>query len=525
MELSTIVVGVMGGLGMFLLGMSLMTEGLKAMAGDAIRTSLRRVTRSPFSGAVIGFVGTAVLQSSSAAVIATIGFVGAGLLSFYQALSIILGSSLGTTLTGWLVAVVGLKFQFGTLATVLIFIGAFMRLFGGRRFQGMGYAVAGFGLVFVGIAGLQAGLSGLQDYVDFSRLGADNLWGKFQLVLLGVLFTLITQSSTAGVVAALTALFTGTIVFEQAAALVVGMNIGTSSSAAAATVGGNIHVRRTGFSHVLYNTFVSSVALFLITPYVWLWEFVSPGSLVQHGEFALVGFHTGFNFLGIVMVLPFVKNFAHLVERLFPDKPYGYQQVLDQGLLKFPELALTAVQKVLISQADMVAQQLAYILGDVPRATSLADNERELNDIQEYIDSIHLDSTSEAEWERLLAAIKMVDHLQRLLDRCSNKSVHVALRNGDGLREPAQRVRELVQLLQHKEALDEQQVSTLVAEVTQLEQTIRESTMQRIAQGHLDLKQGVSFMDIARWLQHVAVHIENIDLARRRLNYQAPAEQ
>src|SRR5690625_2384366 len=92
MELSTIVVGVMGGLGMFLLGMSLMTEGLKAMAGDAIRTSLRRVTRSPFSGAVIGFVGTAVLQSSSAAVIATIGFVGAGLLSFYQALSIILGS-------------------------------------------------------------------------------------------------------------------------------------------------------------------------------------------------------------------------------------------------------------------------------------------------------------------------------------------------------------------------------------------------------------------------------------------------
>src|SRR5690625_5482633 len=89
----------------------------------------------------------------------------------------------------------------------------------------------------------------------------------------------------------------------------------------------------------------------------------------------------------------------------------------------------------------MVAQQLAYILGDVPRATSLADNERELNDIQEYIDSIHLDSTSEAEWERLLAAIKMVDHLQRLLDRCSNKSVHVALRNGDGLREPAQRVR------------------------------------------------------------------------------------
>src|SRR5690625_1169950 len=153
------------------------------------------------------------------------------------------------------------------------------------------------------------------------------------------------------------------------------MNIGTSSSAAAATVGGNIHVRRTGFSHVLYNTFVSSVALFLITPYVWLWEFVSPGRLVQHGEFALVGFHTGFNFLGIVVVLPFLKNFAHLVERLLPDKPHVYQQLRDQRPLKVPELALTAVQKVLISQADLGAQQQAYIRSDVPTATSLADNE------------------------------------------------------------------------------------------------------------------------------------------------------
>jgi phosphate:Na+ symporter len=522
MELTTIIVGLIGGLGMFLLGMTLMTEGLKATAGDAIRTSLMQVTRSPLSGALTGVLGTAVLQSSTATIIATVGFVGAGLLSFYQALSIILGSALGTTFTGWLVAVVGFKFQFGTLATVLIFIGAFMRLFGGRRFKGVGYALAGFGLIFVGIAGLQAGLSGLQGYVDFTRLSADTLWGKLQLVLIGVIFTILTQSSSAGVVAALTAVFTGAIAFEQAAALVVGMNIGTSFTAAAATIGGNIHVRRTGFSHVLYNTFVSSVALFLIAPYIWLWEVLSPGRLYQHAEFALVGFHTAFNLLGIVLVLPFVKEFARLVERLFPERPYGYQQVLDRGLLKFPELALTAVQKVLLGQADTVAQQLAYILGDVPRATSLTDNEQELNDIQEYIDSIHLDSTSDTQWERLLAAIQIVDHLQRLLDRCGNKSVQVALHNGDDLGEPTQLVRELVNVLQRETVMEAEQVRGIVAEVTALEEVIRERTMQHIAQGHLDLKVGVSLMEVARWLQHVAMHIERIVSAHRQLNYQSP---
>lgn len=524
MNLTAVIVGVAGGLGMFLLGMTLMTEGLKAMAGDAIRTSLMRVTRSPLSGVITGVLGTAVLQSSSATIIATVGFVGAGLLSFYQALSIILGSALGTTFTGWLVAVIGLKFQLGTLASVLVLVGAFVRLFGGRRFQGLGYALAGFGLIFIGIAALQEGLSGLQDYVDFTRLPADSLWGKFQLVLLGILFTIITQSSSAGVVAALTALFTGAIVFEQAAALVVGMNIGTSFTAAAATIGGNIHVRRTGFSHVVYNTFVSGVALFLISPYIWLWQWLAAEQLYAHAELALVGFHTAFNLLGILLVLPFVREFARLIERLFPEKAYGYQQILDRGLLKYPELALTAVQKVLLAQAQQLAQQLAYILGEVPRATSLADTGQQLLAVQEYIDAIHLDATSGTQWERLLAAIQIVDHLQRLQDRCGNTSVQMSLHSQFAMRRPRELAAELVLLLLQKNNLTQEQVRAHVAELTELEASIRRDTMEKIAQRQLELKQGVSLMEVARWLQHVASHIERIDSASRQLNYQQPQQ-
>lgn len=519
MTISQVVFGVVGGLGLFLLGMTLMTEGLKAMAGDRIRESLRRVTRSPLSGVVTGLASTALLQSSSATIIATVGFVGAGLLSFYQALSIILGSALGTTFTGWLVALLGFKFKLGSLAAVFVLTGAFMRLFGGPAVRGLGYGLAGFGLIFIGIDALQEGLGGLKDYVDFSRWAADSLWGKFKLVLVGVGFTIITQSSSAGVVAALTAMVTGAIVFEQAAALVVGMNIGTSFTAAAATIGGNIHVRRTGFSHVVYNSLVSSIALFLIAPYIWLWQKLAPAQFEAQREFALVGFHTAFNLLGVLLVLPLVRRFAHMIERLFPDKPYGYRQILDPGLLKYPELALTAVQKVLRSQIDRVGHQLGYILGEMPRPGSLEDTEAELQEIQAYLDSIHLESTSGTQWERLLAAIQVVDHLQRLLDRCGNKSVQLSLSHDQGLDEAAGALRDLAALLTHKKSMGSEEVKSLLKRQKELERNLRQHIMAQIGEGQLELREGVTLMDTARWFKRVASHIEHIDKGMRRLNY------
>ncbi len=518
--LTGVLIEVAGGLGLFLLGMALMTEGLKAMAGDHIRSYLMRFTRSPFTGVLTGVAGTAVLQSSTATIIATVGFVGAGLLSFSQALGIILGSALGTTFTGWLVAVVGFKLQFGTLALLLVFTGALMRLFGGRKRAGPAFALAGFGLIFVGIAALQEGMSGLQGFVDFSRYPADSLWGKLLLVLAGVIFTIMTQSSSAGVVAALTAVHTGAIDFQQAAALVVGMNIGTSFTAAVATIGGSVHVRRTGFSHVIYNTFTSSVALFLIVPYILLWERLSPGYLYGHAELALVGFHTSFNLLGVILVLPFAGQFARFIERLFPERPMGYEKVLDKSLLKHPELALTAVQKLLLEQIRQVAEQLAYLLGETSRATSLLELERELLAIQEYLDSVHVENTAGNQWTRLLACIEIVDHLQRLHDRCENKSVQMSLRDYDHLQAMREPLLALINTWLAGERMEPEQLQSVVDELTRREGRVRGGVTEQIARGKVDLRQGVALMEAARWLQHVASHIERIELAARELNYE-----
>lgn len=523
MELARVVVEVLGGLGLFLLGMTLMTEGLKAMAGDAIRGVLMRFTRSPMSGVVTGVVGTAVLQSSSATIVATVGFVGAGLLSFSQALGIVFGSALGTTVTGWLVAVIGFKLKLTLVASVMVFIGAMMRLFAARKLGGLGYALAGFGLIFIGIDGLQSGLDGMRDFIDFSRFPADSLGGKLALVIVGVLFTVVTQSSSAGVVAALTALHTEAIVFEQAAALVVGMNIGTSFTAAAATIGGNVAVRRTGFSHVVYNTGVSSVALFLIAPYILLWQWLAPSVFMAQQEFALVGFHTAFNLLGVALVLPFARPFAALIERLFPERIYGYRQVLDKGLLKYPELALTAVHKVLTQQSARVAEHLAYILGETGRAAPLTDMARELGDIQEYLDAIHLESTSGSQWERLLAAIQVVEHLHRLQERCDNKSVAVALRNLQDWEQARSLLTQLVHMLSGQREMDPEVARACVQQLGDIERSVRQEAMHAIAEGRIELKQGVARMEVARWLQRAAVHVERIGLHSRELNYRQSA--
>ena len=152
----------LGGLGVFLLGVVIMTAGLKGVAGDALRSALTRFTKSPLSGACTGAVSTAILQSSSATTVAAVGFVGAGLLSFPQALGIIFGANVGTTITGWLVALLGFKFQLGSVVLPLILAGVLLHLFGRGRLQQGGLALAGFGLIFVGIATMQAGMSSMQ---------------------------------------------------------------------------------------------------------------------------------------------------------------------------------------------------------------------------------------------------------------------------------------------------------------------------------------------------------------------------
>ena len=508
----------LGGLGLFLLGMIVMTDGLRLLAGNVIRKVLMRFTRSPVSGAMTGAISTAILQSSSATTVTAVGFVSVGLLSFSEALGIILGANIGTTITGWMVALLGFKLKLSTLVLPIILVGALLRLFAKGRVAHTGHALAGFGLIFVGITFMQEGMADLQGAAFFAHFPVDTFIGRIKLVLIGMLFTAITQSSSAGVAAALTALFTGLISFEQAAAMVIGMNIGTTVTAALATIGGSVDARRTGYSHVIFNLLTSIFAFVLLTPYIVLWEKVAPGSLLANAEIALVAFHTAFNSLSVVIVLPFTFRFARLMKRLVREKAPLFTQRLNPALLEHPTLALNAAHTSINEQMLALFQYVLAMLGDFKngKRTDLHQLDIELDKTRVYIDKLNLKSGESADWERMLAMIHTMDHLKRLHDRCFQQE-HRAFttREVAALKEVSQLL--IGGLLQMMQQVNNNKWKAAVKLTQQTSDDIHErvkpyriQVMEQVAEGSIDVTEGTERLEAIRWLRRVSNHIASI---------------
>ena len=392
------VLAVLGGLGLFLLGMAIMTEGLKHLAGAALRRALERFTTNPVTGAITGAIGTAILQSSSATTVMAVGFAGAGLLTFSQTLGIIFGANLGTTITGWLVAFLGFKLSLSQIVMPLVFIGAMMRLLGGRMARSIGYTLAGFGLVFVGISVLQTAMQGMGDVLTPDSFPPNTLVGRFELLLIGVAITLVTQSSSAGVATAITAVHVGAITLPQAAAMVIGMDVGTTFTAALASVGGGVNARRTGFAHVIYNV-ITGVGAFIILPFfVGGWELYAPQAVRSDPEIALVAFHTFFNGLGVALALPLTRQFANLVIKLVPAQESSLTRQLDRTLLRDSAVAVDAVAATLNETAkhvfDLMGRVLKSSIDEDERTMLLDQTEEAIEETRVYLAQIRIANES-----------------------------------------------------------------------------------------------------------------------------------
>jgi len=513
-----IIFPVLGGLGVFLLGMITMTDALKSLAGDAMRTLIMRFTRNPSSGAVTGALTTAVLQSSSATTVAAVGFVGAGLLSFTESLGIIFGANIGTTLKGWLIVLVGFKLNLGELMMPVILVGAMLKLFANKKLASIGMALAGFGLIFVGISIMQGSMISLQSFVTPDSFPDDTWIGRIQLLFIGILFTLVTQSSSAGVVMVLTALFAGAINFEQAAVMVIGMDVGTTSTAALATIGGNVSSRRTGLSHVIYNMMTGLGAMLLLTPYISLWESVSPGSLYENAEVGLVAFHTTFNALGVFIVLPFAAYFARFIERVIPEKESVFTAGLDRSLLNDNGMAITALAESVKAEIIALFGHLHVLLGNKEKGklVDLEEMQRVLDKTHDFADHIHIVDEKEKHRLNILDLIHVLDHMQRLherieedVDRAKSMLKFNAL---DPLRHELER---LMSEIVESESLriNEESVRRLqvfLHEVTHRASELRDLTMSEIAEGKITVSMGNKQLEAIRWLRRVTIHVQKI---------------
>lgn len=513
-----VVVQVLGGIGLFLLGMIIMTEGLRALAGTAMRSLLMRFTKSPVTGAMTGAASTAILQSSSLTTVAAVGFVGAGLITFPESLGIIFGANIGTTFKGWVIALLGFKFSIGNIFLPLVFLGAILKLFAKGRLSTIGYSIAGFGLIFVGITYMQSSMSEMQSFISFENFPADTITSRLFLVLIGVVFTAITQSSSAGVVAALTALYAGLINFNQAAALVIGMDIGTTMTAALATVGGSVGVKRTGFSHVIYNLLTATGALILLTPYTQVWEYFAPGQIVKNAEIALVGFHTFFNTLGVIVVLPFTKHFARFMERIIPDKPSSYIDSLDKSLLADSELALGAVHIAIKTESLALFRHVSAILGDseTGKKADLEELQSALTATYTFLDEVKIDSDNDSKWERVVNAIHTMDHLQRLHERCEEDEDRAVTARDTPELQPecillTGAIKEIISYIEKDDWYNAHEVAQNAGSLIHKKvRPFRASVMRRVAVGEINPDKGTSNLEAIRWLRRVSRHITRI---------------
>lgn len=506
----------LGGIGLFLLGMMMLTDGLRHLAGGTMRRALAAYTRTPISGAVTGAATTAVIQSSSATTVAAIGFVGAGLLSFPQALGVIFGANIGTTFTGWLVALLGFKLNIGLVATPMLLAGVLAKMFGNPRFSQIGGAIAGFCLLFIGIGLMQQGLAAFEGVVTPDSFPSDTPGGRFLLLLIGVAITLVTQSSSAGIATAMVALGAGTISFPQAAAMVIGMDVGTTFTAALAVVGGSTAMRQTGFAHVIYNLLTAVLAFALLVPYTGAVEAWAVGGAAGNAQIALVGFHTLFNTIGVILVLPFTDLFARFIIGLVPQQGPQLERDLDTGLLKDPVVAAAAATKATKNIANETFKLVAALLD--PRRGQHIDKirvqeiERAIDAALNYWDQIKFTGEQQLLETQRTSALHALDHLSRLHHRCAQPD-RIAVLFTD------HRLSRLAGLLSDALAADfaddgivgdAEALDRLRQLLRNQRSVVRDQTIRDAAQEGTEWRELMLRLDGARWLYRVSYHIWRI---------------
>lgn len=337
-----------GGIGMFLLGMHMLTEGLKLAAGRALESLLESGTSTRVRGLAAGALITALVQSSTAVTVASIGFVNTGLLSLRNAMWVIFGSNVGSTLNAWLVAALGFGLKIDAFALPLIGLGAIM-LFAFRtvRSRAMGQALAGFGVLFLGIDVLKESFSSFGTHLELTSYLRPDYVGYLVLVGVGTALTVMMQTSSAVIAIVIAAAQGGLIPVDAACAIVIGTNVGTPSTAILAAIGATANARRLAAVHVLFNLVTGAVALLMLPLLIavldamrsWFEQPATPAVMIAM-------FHTTFNVLGVLLMIPIAGSMLRTLRKRFRtrEEEIARPRHLDRNSLAVPDLAVRALR-------------------------------------------------------------------------------------------------------------------------------------------------------------------------------------
>ena len=397
-----------GALGFFIYGMKVMSDGIQKVAGSKMRDILSAMTSNRFLGLITGFLVTALLQSSSATTVMIVSFVNAGLLSLVESIGVIMGANIGTTITAWLISILGFKVKISALALPIIAVG-FPMLFSSRsKWNSWAQVLIGFALLFMGLDELKHAvpdlksnpeiLSFLQNYAHLGYLST------FIFIIVGTIITLVVQSSSAAMALTLVMCFEGWIPFELAASMVLGENIGTTITANLAALVGNVHAKRAAGAHFVFNIF-GVIWMFIAFPFFlkgiswYMGEHMnmfptatSENFNPEHIPIALSIFHTSFNLLNVAVLIWFVPLIAKTVIRVIPSKGDDEDfslEFIGRGLVKTPEVSLAEVENEIIKFAKLNLKGVQKISALIEE-TEHKEQQKLIKKIKEYEDHTDL---------------------------------------------------------------------------------------------------------------------------------------
>ena len=429
-------ISVLGGVGLFLLGMSVMTAGLKALAGPGLRTTLSKAAATPLSGAFWGAFVTLIIQSSSATTMTTIGLVSAGLLTFSQGLGLVFGANVGTTGTSWLIALIGVRVSLTAAALPMIFVGALIKLLGRGRLAAAGASLAGFALVLFGLTTLQQGMGGLAEQLHPADLPTvfgpgvswwSSLFAMLALILAGLVMTAVMQSSTASIAVTLSAYYAGAVGLDQACALIIGQNIGTATSSAMAAIGASSTAKRLALAYILFKLIAAVIALVLFPVTIPL---LVRASNTIDGVTLLALYHTAYNVVGVAVLLPLIDRFTRFVERILPERASPLTRCLDPAALVTPLAAEEAVRRTVARSLGAMCGSIGAALMGTKHGTSdpagrdavsVTEASNALRKAQEFMAEASGPPESEDEQERLTSTLHALDNASRLAEVAGEK--------------------------------------------------------------------------------------------------------
>lgn len=438
----------LGSLGVFLYGMKLMSEALQKVAGQKMRNILASITSNRVLGVLTGFLVTAVIQSSSATTVMVVSFVNAGLLSLTQSIGVIMGANIGTTVTAWLISILGFKVEMSAIAIPLIGL-AFPLFFSKKtKRKSIGEFIIGFALLFIGLGYLKAAVPEIDPNSDFIS-NLVNFTGSGYLSLLffllvGTALTIIIQSSSATMALTLVLAANGVITFEIAAAMVLGENIGTTITANLAAIVANVSAKRAARAHFIFNTVGVIWILIAFYPVLnlisWIMSFKGHPSPLENAiaiPIALSIFHSFFNITNVLIMIWFVPLIEKIVIKLVPEKEDDEEEFrlkyINTGLLSTSEMSLLQAKQEISIYGERVTKMFNYVrelylLKKQDKAEKLFSKIEKYEDIMDrmeeeiadYLTKVSESELSETSSKRIKAMFEIIDDIESIGDTCNN---------------------------------------------------------------------------------------------------------